>query len=605
MRNFFKSILTLALAFLGGYGLFAQRFPMETIRYNGSPDKVVNLVIMGDGYTAHQQAKFSNDVQQVIDGMFLQEPWKTYVNEINVYAIKVISNVSGAATRPSEPIDNYFGSSFNTSNIERLLYPFNISRVVGVLNTNTPFFDIGVIIVNDNRYGGSGGTFATFSTHPDALEIMIHELGHSFSRLSDEYWAGDQFARETANMSQDGNPSTNRWRSFIGGGGVGIYTHVESPTWFRPHQNCKMRFLGRDFCAVCMSELKNDIETLTVPSDLQRPVAFFGAEKLEVFEGEAVKFFDLSSQSPTEWSWTFEGASPAFSDVQNPRVTYPSEGEWLVSLSAANGVGSSNISKSQFIKVRKDKEAPILKVKDLTVHLNEAGNAQITAFQVDNGTTDNAGIRELSLSKTSFDCSNVGPNEVIFVATDIFGNSASTTVKINVLDSSPPTVKAKNLTLRLDADGNGTIGPEDIDDGSFDNCGLELRLSRSVFGRNDGGINQVTLFAKDQSGNESSATSTVTVDVILSSPSEKREHIVLYPNPARDMIYIAYPKNIDVDLTHVELMNANGNVLKILTDVPETGNQIPIEVAGFPNGMYFLRLVSRDEINILKFTISR
>jgi PKD repeat protein len=579
---------------------------MEIIRYNGSPDKVVNLVIMGDGYTANQQAKFSNDVRQVIDGMFLQEPWKAYANKINVYAIKVVSNVTGAATRPSEPIDNYFGSSFNTSNIERLLYPFNISRVVGVLNTNIPFFDIGVIIVNDNRYGGSGGTFATFSTHPDALEIMIHELGHSFSRLSDEYWAGDQFARETANMSKDSNPATNRWRGFIGTGEVGIYAHVESPTWFRPHQNCKMRFLGRDFCAVCASELKDDIETLTVPDDLQRPVAFFGAEKLEVFEGETVKFFDLSTQSPTEWSWTFEGASPEFSGVQNPNVTYPSEGDWLVSLSTANGVGSSNISRSQFIKVKKDREAPFLKVKDLTVHLNEAGKAQITAFQVDNGTTDNAGIREISLSRTSFDCSNVGPNEVIFLATDIFGNSASTTVKINVLDSSPPIVKTKNLTLRLDADGNGTISPEDIDDGSFDNCSLEsLRLSRSVFGRNNGGSNQVTLFAKDQSGNESSATATVTVDIILSSPREKREHIALYPNPANDMIYIAYPKIIDADLSQVELLNTNGNVLKIITEIPETGNQIPIEIGGNPNGVYFLRLVSKNEINILKFTISR
>lgn len=298
MKTFYK-LQFLMLCWISSIApIQAQVFPMETIVSNGSPDKMVNLIIMGDGYTAAEQEKFMQDAQKNIQGMFTQEPWKSRAQLINVYAIKVISNVSGAADRPSQPIDNYFGSSFNTSGIERLLYPTRINRVASVLNSNAPFYDIGVIMVNDARYGGAGGAFATFSTHPSALEIMIHELGHTFTFLSDEYWAGDQFARETANMSKDNNPESNRWRSFLNTGGVGIYPHEESPTWFRPHNNCKMRFLGRDFCAVCMDQLNTRITNVTAPAPLRAPTSFFGADKLEIFEGQEVRFIDLTSQSP-------------------------------------------------------------------------------------------------------------------------------------------------------------------------------------------------------------------------------------------------------------------------------------------------------------------
>ena len=274
---------------------FGQNFGMEIIRYNGSPDQMLNLVVMGDGYTLNEQEKFIEDVKKNIDGMLIQSPWNAYSQKINVYAVKVVSNVSGAANRPDQPIDNYFGSSFNTLNIERLLYPTQINRILEVLNNHTPFFDIGLIMVNDQRYGGGGGTFATFSTNPESAEIMIHELGHTFSSLADEYWAGSQYARETYNLTQTSNVNDIRWKNFLNQNGIGIYAHEESPTWYRPHQNCKMRFLGRDFCMVCSNELRKRIEILTASTPLQWPLAFFGADKREIFEGQKVNFYDSST----------------------------------------------------------------------------------------------------------------------------------------------------------------------------------------------------------------------------------------------------------------------------------------------------------------------
>uniref|UniRef100_UPI0025DDCE46 M64 family metallopeptidase n=1 Tax=Algoriphagus sp. TaxID=1872435 RepID=UPI0025DDCE46 len=316
-----KQLILFLVCFLL-FGVFsktlAQVFPIDLISYNSSPDQAINFVVMGDGYKADQQDKFIQDTKRAIDVMFQQEPWLSHVNDINVYAIKVVSNEQGAASDPSELIDNYFGSTFNYAGIERLLVPLRTGKILDVLNSNAPFFDLPIIIVNDSRYGGSGGYFSTFSSGPSSEEVMIHEIGHSFSGLADEYWAGDQYAVEKPNLTQDNNIETNRWKSLLNVNGVGIFSHEESPTWFRPHQNCKMRFLGREFCEVCLLQLNNTIDLYTQTSALDLPIAFFGANKLEILEQNTVNFFDLSTQLPSSWNWSFPGGTPATSNLQNP-----------------------------------------------------------------------------------------------------------------------------------------------------------------------------------------------------------------------------------------------------------------------------------------------
>lgn len=600
-------IANLFALFLLHQSSFGQNFGMEIIRYNGSPDQMLNLVVMGDGYTLVQQEKFIEDVKKNIDGMLIQSPWNAYSQKINVYAIKVVSNVSGAANRPDQPIDNFFGSSFNTLNIERLLYPTQINRILEVLNNHTPFFDIGLIMVNDQRYGGGGGTFATFSTNPESAEIMIHELGHTFSSLADEYWAGSQYARETYNLTQTSNANDIRWKNFLNQNGIGIYAHEESPTWYRPHQNCKMRFLGRDFCMVCSNELRKRIEILTASTPLQWPLAFFGADKREIFEGQKVNFYDLSNEEPIAWEWTFEGGNPETSNLQNPTVTYPNEGVFQVSLKTSNALGSSTINRTQYIHVTKaDTEPPVIRLKNLIVNLNEFGQVKISPDEIDDGTSDNAGIRELLLSKTEFDCNDIGENEIIFKAIDINGNENSQKAIVTVVDKNPPTVLIRNFTLMLDEDGNGVLLPEDIDNGSFDNCGIESRsLSKSNFTKEDNGENLVTLTVRDLYGNESSKTANVRVDMILSTPDENKNEITIYPNPSQGIIHIAFPKMIDPELKHIEILDSKGTVLWTLNDIPTSGNLIPIDVNEFSNGIYLVRLTSRKGVQNLKFMVKK
>lgn len=349
--------------------LHAQTFPVEVIQYMGSPDEFLNLVILGDGYTLSEQEKLAEDARRTAAEFLAGEPFASLKDRINVFAVRVVSNQSGAAMHPSGMIDNYFGSSYWSYNIERLLVAWHTDRIYSVLHENTPFYDTGVVMVNHPKYGGSGGEFAVFSTHEWAGEIMLHELGHSLAGLSDEYWAGPEYARENTNMTQDSNPTTNRWRDFLNQNGIGIYPHMEAPQWFRPHQNCKMRHLGAPFCDVCSHKITSDVESLSGDPLPDAPIAFFSSSDVQVEAGGSVTFYDLSSYRPESWSWTFEGGDPEESNVQNPAVTYETPGQYSVRLQVSNEHGDSDLIRDGYIVVSAPVNVPVVPAAGIRLDL--------------------------------------------------------------------------------------------------------------------------------------------------------------------------------------------------------------------------------------------
>ena len=241
----------------------AEVLPVTDIMVNGTLDSRINIVFLGDGYILNNMDNFINDVNEVTDALFDEVPYSNYINFFNVYAIEVPSNESGTDHPGNAPdcgnhandvffADTYFNSSFDQYNIHRLLVIQNIGAAYDVLADNFPQWDVVFIIVNHTMYGGSGGSFATFSRDSYSTEIAIHELGHTFPGLSDEYWAGFQYAQENVNMTQETNPDIVIWNPWLYDYGIGIYNY-ENPgnEWFRPHQNCKMKSLGEPFCSVC------------------------------------------------------------------------------------------------------------------------------------------------------------------------------------------------------------------------------------------------------------------------------------------------------------------------------------------------------------------
>ncbi|RMB58046.1 T9SS C-terminal target domain-containing protein [Dokdonia sinensis] len=159
-----------------------------------------------------------------------------------------------------------------------------------------------------------------------------------------------------------------------------------------------------------------------------------------------------------------------------------------------------------------DNSAPVVICQDLNVLLDSSGNATITAGDVDNGSTDNCGIATVAIDTTTFDCSNVGANNVTLTVTDVNGNSASCIAVVTVADNISPVAVCQNITVQLDVNGSVTIDAMQVDGGSSDFCGVTSRsLDVSTFDCSDIGANTVILTVTDASGNMATCQAIVTV----------------------------------------------------------------------------------------------
>ena len=182
--------------------------------------------------------------------------------------------------------------------------------------------------------------------------------------------------------------------------------------------------------------------------------------------------------------------------------------------------GSTGCIKTASITLR-DAVAPVVVTRPVTLQLNAAGTATLTAAQVDNGSSDNCSIATLTVSPTSFTCANVGANTVTLTATDASGNTTSATAVVTVRDQVGPTVVTQPLTVLLNAAGTVSITAAQINNGSTDACGIaSVTVSPSTFTCANLGPNTVTLTVTDVNGNVSTGTAIVTVTVDFSTTGD-------------------------------------------------------------------------------------
>lgn len=282
----------------------SQNFKIDTLQYQGTAKNIVNLVILGDGYTKDQLDDYAEDSKQFTNYFFSIEPFKQYSSFFNVFAIRTISEESGAAhdckasdcvhgdtdlskyprrsnkfTRdhavPVTHPNTIFGSSFDNGGLHRLVVPQKNERIEEVLKTHIPNYTQVVVLVNSPFYGGSGGKWATSTVNFKSNDIAVHEIGHSFAQLADEYWAGNQYAIESVNRSQTAAANAVPWKHWLGKDGVGIYSYggKGSPSnWFRPHEYCKMQYLVAPFCPVCQEQFVASIKQKSSPFIAVKPV---------------------------------------------------------------------------------------------------------------------------------------------------------------------------------------------------------------------------------------------------------------------------------------------------------------------------------------------
>ncbi|MFZ4796988.1 MAG: PKD domain-containing protein [Bacteroidia bacterium] len=150
--------------------------------------------------------------------------------------------------------------------------------------------------------------------------------------------------------------------------------------------------------------------------------------------------------------------------------------------------------------------------RNATIYLNNAGNATIIPSDLDNGSNSSIGISSRTLSKSSFDCSNIGTNADTLTVYNSFGRSAYCIATVTVLDTIKPNVITQNINVYLNSNGTASILPAHVNNGSNDACGiLSTSVSPNSFTCANRGSNTVYLTVTDVNGNVNIGAATVTI----------------------------------------------------------------------------------------------
>lgn len=185
-------------------------------------------------------------------------------------------------------------------------------------------------------------------------------------------------------------------------------------------------------------------------------------------------------------------------------------GQRTVTLTVSDAAG--NTSECTATVTVADTLAPTAMCKNLTVTLSSGGTVSITAAAIDNGSTDNCAVDSLAVSPAMFTCDDIGNNSVTLSAFDASGNQGTCTATVKVEDKASPNATCKDITVQLNGNGNVVIDPQQINDGSSDNCSIDsLAVTPNGFTCADIGDNNVTLMVYDQSNNSASCGAVVTV----------------------------------------------------------------------------------------------
>lgn len=157
---------------------------------NGNPENMVDIVIVAEGYTRDERGKLGKDLEKFTRALFSQEPYKSLMNKFNINCIFKPSQESGC-DEPSHGIfkNTVVGATFDSLSLERYLLTEEnkmLRDIAGVVP-----YDALIIMVNHKRYGGGGiyNLFCVFTSDNQWFEyLLLHEFGHSFAGLADEYY---------------------------------------------------------------------------------------------------------------------------------------------------------------------------------------------------------------------------------------------------------------------------------------------------------------------------------------------------------------------------------------------------------------------------------
>jgi hypothetical protein len=190
---------------------------------SGPPAEKVDLVLLGDGYTEAEMEKWHADARRMADLLFATPPFEERKADFNVWAIDTPSRRSGVA-RPSDGVfrRSALRVAYDAFGSERYVLAFDNRRLREVAAAAP--YDAMILVVNGRKYGGGGifNLYATVSSdNAFTPYVMVHEFGHSFAGLADEYYTSDVAYESTAErpepweLNATADPASPKWADLV------------------------------------------------------------------------------------------------------------------------------------------------------------------------------------------------------------------------------------------------------------------------------------------------------------------------------------------------------------------------------------------------------
>ncbi|MGI9201651.1 MAG: M64 family metallopeptidase, partial [Woeseiaceae bacterium] len=193
---------------------------------NGDPAEKVDLLLLGDGYTATEHDDFIAKARELTQALFEVSPFKERKQDFNVWALAPASAESGVS-RPSTNIhrDSPLGTTYDSFRSERYVLTFD-NKAWRRVASSTPY-DFVEILTNTETYGG-GGIYGLFSTaaanSASAVYLFVHEFGHHFAGLADEYYTSSVAYEASENIIEPYEPNVTalldpdnlKWKHLVG-----------------------------------------------------------------------------------------------------------------------------------------------------------------------------------------------------------------------------------------------------------------------------------------------------------------------------------------------------------------------------------------------------
>lgn len=262
--------------------------PHTTIFSGSAQGEKIDVAIVAEGYTSEEMALFREDAQRTIEALFSHEPFGRLREHFNFVAVESVSQYSGVSIpREEKWYDSAVGSHFDTFYSDRYLTTSAVFAMSDLL-VGIPYEHI-IVLANTDTYGG-GGIYNSYTLttahHPAFAPVVVHEFGHSFGGLADEYfydtpdiatnplsaqkepWQENitnlvDFESKWADMLPEGSaipsdPTKRAEEEYI----VGVYegANYVSKGAYRPAVVCRMRNnTATQFCPVCQRAIERVI----------------------------------------------------------------------------------------------------------------------------------------------------------------------------------------------------------------------------------------------------------------------------------------------------------------------------------------------------------